>query len=395
MRNILFILICLPSWISAQVIDEAVFFSKAVLPVQEVYKAIDDPVNFSWIEEYELRTETHDFNFNRQEYTLRISPISGKEKRSIQAIYELINIKPNFELLELRCENLTDINRDWLTLFLLQRNLDVLYQMEKILQDKQLVYRRLLAGHSISFQKVIELETDLTDLSISIHDLEQSLDRIIDHYGLPADSLFFGNFLSIEQIKTIMNTPKQSEEIMEPRLAYEKEMIQKEIEYEQAKNKRWIDFAQLRYNGSPDDPLKERLHVGVGFRFPTSADRKLKLNELTVEKMMVDDESELRIQERNQETKILSAEVNFAIENLNHFVQSIQDERDQLQDLGERYARQAGYDPVLLLEIEERHLKNQLSILERKEDIFIDYIKWLLRTGRICSGDKLNFLSNT
>ncbi len=383
----------MPTIIKSQVIDEAAFFSKAVLPSAIVQSDEDEPVNFSWIEEYELRTETHDFDLKQQEVTLRISPISGKEKRSIQAIYNLINNKPNFDLLELRCEKLSIINRDWLALFLLQGNLDLLYKIEKLLQDKQVVYRRLLAGQAISFQKVIELETDLTDISISIHDLKQEVKRVINQYGLESDSLFFQNFLTINRIESDIQKSMVIEDLKEPQLAYEKEMIQKEMEYEQSKSKRWIDFAQLRYNGAPDDLFKERLHVGVGFRFPTSADRKLKLNELAIEKISVENENELWIQERNQEFMIISGEITTAINNLNNYIQKVEHERNQLEELGDSYARQAGYDPVLLLEIEERHLKNQMILLERKEDIYIDYLKWLFLDGRICSRDRLNFLS--
>ena len=71
----------------------------------------------------------------------------------------------------------------------------------------------------------------------------------------------------------------------------------------------------------------------------------------------------------------------------------MQAERRQLQSLSRRIAQKEGTSPILLLDIEERHITMKMEVLKQKEKLFKDYIKLVRQSGRMCDSDAINFLA--
>jgi len=69
-------------------------------------------------------------------------------------------------------------------------------------------------------------------------------------------------------------------------------------------------------------------------------------------------------------------------------------ENEKLQAVGEDIRKETGFNPELLLEIEQRKLQNQLEQIKLEEEILEDYLDLIEETNFLCSTDK-NLLSKS
>ena len=228
--------ICCPLVLFAQQkIDAAQFFELGLLDRSEVENGKKEVVKFPLIEEYELRTQSDEFDFVRQQYTFRLSPSTRKKRDAQKALYEQLANVPDFDLQKSYCDNRIEVQADWLLLFLLQDQQKMLDGLNKILQDKQIVYEKMAGVDDFDFQKIVKLQSDKSELAIAINKLQLEQDFVLAKYNIGESNLDFTNFISIEKIASGLDL-KGTEMINDTKSKYEKEILARRVGLRNCRN---------------------------------------------------------------------------------------------------------------------------------------------------------------
>jgi hypothetical protein len=382
--------------ISQQTINADQFFALGLSYFEPVEKPDRESVNFSLVEKYEFRTETRDFNLNEQEYTFRLSPSTPKIRRAQRAYYEELINAPDFDGEEIYCDYFLSLHSDWLSLYVLNENIRALNELAIILGDKQTIYERMVGIYEVDLQDLVELQTDRSDLEISLNALRQEREFLLQKYNLQDQEIDFGGFITVEAVSEYLaanvfsSTPAA---LVDLEAEHETQLLMKELELEASERSRIVDFLQLRYNGPHSDGLEERVSVGLGFQINTSGGDKLKMEELQIEQEELNRKSEREIQEKQERLTTLENELQRAILVFFHFQEITQQERTQLQGLASGVAQTDDKSLLLLLEIEERSRTMEMRSLSRMEDLLRDYLKYLQESGEMCQSEFVNYLA--
>ncbi len=342
-------------------------------------------LKFPWIENLQFRTETRDFDENQQEYTLRFSPSGFKKRKALKGISDYIHQKPDFEQEDIYCDAVANLQTDWVALYLIQTNLDLLTEMQTVLKDRQQVYEKMLGALEVDFDDLVRLQTDKSDLAIASNDLQLEQQILLEKYGLKGAVLDFSDLVRMKDIANLLEEKSLIPNILaDAQIVYEQELLARELTLEKAENKQLFDFMQVRYRGPHDDLLNEKLSIGLGFQFPNSGDKKLKIAELQLEQAELELEQKRKREEIETETTENQQFLSKLLQSYQFYEKTTTEERQELQNLSTQIAKQQGFDPLLLLDIEERHVETQLKLLRKREEVLFGYLQFLEESERIC-----------
>lgn len=397
MRLFIFFLLLPSICLAQQTINAEQFFALGLSGLEQVAKPNGRKVRFPWIDQYEFRTETRDFDLDKQEYTFRVSPSTAKIRKAQKAFYEELKNAPALEEQEIYCDLLLSLHIDWLSLFMLNEHKSVWHERAVILQDKQTLYDKMGGTDDFDPEKLVKLQTEKSDIEIELNKIELEWDYLLNQYSMQDQEIDFGDFTTVEAISAYLTNTilpaKDESGFVDSETAYKKQLLIKEIELESSENKQLIDFVQLKYNGPHSDDWQERLSIGLGFQLSKSGSQKLKMQELQIEQEELNRQAERLIQEKQEKLNTLENKLQSDMQAFFHFQKTMQEERTQLQDLSSKISQKEGTSPLLLLDIEERHLSMTIKLLNKKEDLLRDYLKYLHQSGKMCQADVVNYLN--
>ena len=381
-----------------QNINTQTFFNKGLEELKDQtstspHSSIKSPLKFPWIEEYQLRTESRDFKLREQEYTFRISPSNFKKRKALKDLSKHLYQKPDFERQEIYCDGIADLYADWLGLYLIQENLQILANLNQILEDEQKVYEKMLGALEVDLNKLVKLQTDKSDIAIAVNELQLEEALIRKKYGLEEAQLNFADFVGIADIERRLQGDDLGVQVLaDPERAYEKEFLERELEVEKGEKKQILDFVQFRYRGPHQDDFAEKMSMGLGLQFPKSSNQKLKMAELKLELEELELEEKRQQEEVEVETAENKEQLLMRLQSYQFYQKTTIEERASLQNLGTKIAQQQGFNPLLLLDIEERHLETQVKSLKKREAIFYDFLQYLEESNRMCGEEFVNYL---
>ena len=396
MRLLIFCLFLPSICLSQQSINAEQFFALGLSDYQETEKLAVEKVNFSWIDQYEFRMETRDFDLDQQEYTFRLSPSTAKIRNAQKAFYEEMVKTPDFDRQEIYCDLVLSLHLDWLSLFILNEHQGILDDLVVILTDKQSIYEKMAGTYEFDLEKLVKLQTERSDIDISINKLKLEQNYLLNKYNIHNLAIDFSEFTTVEAIlKYLTNNilSLNESEMIDPETEHKKQLLLKEIELESSEEKQLVDFVQLKYNGPHSDALQERLSVGLGFQLSNSGSKKLKMQELQIEQEELKRKSEREIQEKQMKLIALEDKLQSDIQAFFYFQKIMQEERAELEKLSSKASQKEGTSPLFLLDIEERHLSMEIKSLNKKEDLLKDYLKYLHQSDKMCPPTFVNYLA--
>lgn len=376
-------------------IDASQFFARALAGSDTT--GVADEVNrirFPWIEAYDLRMRTNDFDANKNEYTVRFTPNSIQKRKAQQALSDHLNKEPDFGQQEAFCDQLSDVYEDWLSLYVIHEKTQLLRALDTVIKDRRRVFEKMAGAYDFDFKELLQLQTAENDLQITLHELSLEEDRLRAAYSIASNDPFdFGRFVDMQALQTRLGIrPADSLSSKAAKIQYEQELLSKELALEIAESKQIFDFAQIRYEGPRTDLFQERLSLGIGLRIPHSGNSLIKIQELELKRKALAREQARDAIQRKQDLNNLQQKLIRDISAFSFYQQTIAAERTQLQNLGNQIARKEGFDPILLLDIEERHIETRLKAFRKFEEILVDYLRYLEESGRLCRETGMNFL---
>jgi len=387
---------CLITASAQATLDSDDFFQKVIVDWQIEGTLTGDFPKFPWVEEYVFRTETRDFNFDEQEYTLRVSPSTPKKRKAQAALRHHYYDRPNQEYEKRNLELAANLYVDWLDLYFIEQEKGYLTELSEVWNDKKTINEKLIGTFDFDFDDLVQLETESTKLEQTNFRLELEQNELQDMYGIESDVLDHSDLVTMEEILTKLAqdilTETASGKNGRDQIAYKREGVEKEIALEEAEGRQIFDFAQLRYRGPHEDLYRERIAVGIGFKLPNSGNRKLKIAELQAELQ------ELNL-ETNADTETQALKISEAKDKLitkiklaQNYSRLIEKEEVSLQNLGDIIQKKSGFNPLLILDINEKILESKIKELDYKEEVYFDYIKYLALTGQLTSAPFINYL---
>ena len=208
-----------------------------------------------WIDEIDVRTETHDLDLLEQEFTVRVSPNTKKEREKQKAVQQS-NLAINAadeqilvsEYLQERYSLIVEVYH-FQKLKKLKQSYTALYE------DRLQVLRKSMTLPKFDVNDLINAEDEIQELEREIFELDEGLNlarKFISEWTGQTSNLQFDEdkFINIERVMSIarglrMDPSDTHVKLMKWQLNLEHTL--REIDLEKAQDKKWIDFFQVRY----------------------------------------------------------------------------------------------------------------------------------------------------
>ena len=368
----------------------AIGMSKHVQSPQITLETIKFPV----IEEYELRTRTQDLDFQSQQYTFRLKPSTPRKKKAQEAIFNHIRNSIDFDRQGDFCDLLFDTHIDWIHLYLIESEIRLLDQLGRILNDRGTLLEIREATLDFDFDESVKLEIARTKQRLDVERLKLEKEEILQEYGLLTSTFNFVDLISIAELESSLGELENVQLENDPELQFEKDLLTKELELEFSEQKQYIDFAQLRYEGPHSRDFGKRFSIGLGLRLPTSGNRKLRIQELKLDQRNLEREEFRNTIRQEDRRKRALISTRMDLTHFNILMDAFSRERAKLKIIADQVSSEEGFDPELLLEIEERHISNQMELLQKEEDIYLNYLRLIEIQNRFCQSEVINYLTN-
>ncbi len=371
------------------------FFQETITLMDKVLtdKAFNSSFKIAPIQEIQIRTETDELDFNRQEYLVRIRPTSSKVMNAQNKYYQIFMEQKNFERLKLKKDFVEAAYFDWLDLYTATKELAKQKELLILLKDEEKVINRIAQVPGNSVKDLIDIQKDVYDLKLEIHKIEKFLEQSLP-LGLEVDTLAMVSISSIaRKIESGESSMLPVNEQLEN--ALDLQLLDAETAIEIAEQQRVLDYIQVKYGGPHDDQFREKVSVGVGIQLPFSSANRLKMEEITMEKELM--ENEFQVQARLYEIEVnkQKKEIELLIDELNYAKQLFKGIKFRSQELVNRAAKQEGTNPLPMIKNKKDLIKYDLDMLKLEEAIYKEYIDLLILTGKLFEEPFQNYLTKS
>lgn len=343
-----------------------------------------------WVEKMEIRTETDEFELNRQEYMLRFTPSTPGIRKAQKNLIKLNNQEASLYVSELRSELMKLLLADFLDIYDLSKQQALHAQLKLILDDQHTVTQRMIRQVDFNPKKLLEIEEDQHKLRLDQFENEAKLNRLLENRKSPD----FNQLIQVEEISTLISQLILKEKSLEEDEKYmlEKEILDAEIRMEKAEKNRIIDFVQARYSGPHDDIFNERVSVGLGLELPFSGSTKTKMEQLRVEKWKLEQEANMQLQLESFELDKAAEELLLTIQKWKFSKQMLTQSIREFQQLEESSTESEWKSPELLLYKKAQQVERQLDLLSVEKDIYEMYFDILQLVGLTGDDSYIDYL---
>lgn len=334
--------------------------------------------NPSWIRELEFRTETEDFQIDKQEYLLRFRPTYPGERN---AQSDLINAtREEWDINQLNFQN--DVNRYLLDELFIIRNIneetEILTALLQVYEDqKQLISDQIYLG-KFNLKDLSQINGDIRKVKSDINDLQLRIDILKQKNLLPDTE----QLITIEELsgQLIQQDFTQQPTINGTERDFEVRKVEAELKLEKIEDGRIFDFIQLRYKGPHNDLFRERVSLGINLQLPNNARQKLRTEELKVEKL-------IRKQEYDLHQKLDSIRLSRELDEFTLLIRKwdynnniINQQDSELNNLVNKGISIEYDNPDIILYQKEQLLRLRQDQLDLERDIYQLYLDLLERT---------------
>ena len=375
-------------------VDIEEFFRLHTAAYGQDYSTVPAPAfRGSLFESYDLRTETRDFDAGRQQFMVRFNFGSPGLMRARRALYAHVVDGPPAAPTGEQCARVETLYEDWVELYALgqqQRLYDSLLLIEA---DRQRLSDYATGALLSEPEDRYRLRTDRTNLAIDtlqLHRREQSLRR---YYALTEVPLRFA-LPTVDDIRQRLARSQQAQAAaLAAEQAYRLAALDREEALELAEGRQLLDFLQFQYNSNNREELREKFSVGIAFRIQDSGDRRLKLQELRLEREELARDYRLSTQVFLAKEGAEREQLAMALDYYTDLLSLIEGEGRDLQELAQLAGRDRRRSPDLLLRIAERNIRQKLRVLRAYMDVIDHYLQWREARDELCGGADGQWLS--
>lgn len=348
--------------------------------------------NAGWIDGMDVRTETDEFDFNRQRYLFRVSPSTPKIRQAQTNLHQLYLKKAGLQNSLLRNDFIEIAYEEVVFFYEAFRKLSIKEELLTVLQDQEKVWGKLSQVSREIPKDWLEIQEDIAQLEIDIYKEANTL-KSWQAEGqwlnwedlIPADSI----------LNQLGNNTNNRFQLKAREYDVENLLIEREEELEAAEQKKLLDFVQVEYSGPHEDALKERVSLTAAFRLPFSAGRKLKMEEITIEKEMLQQERLAEKQLNQYKERETRKKLELLVQELVFSKKLYQAQSEKMLAIAQKSSALRGDSPLFILYQKEAQIEKNLEVLKLEMAIYAEYLDYLKLTEQLFAASGYNLLSKS
>jgi len=373
-KILILVLLLLPLSSSAQERIDGKAFLRILTNDVSKDKAGTVNTRIPWIEGYDIRSETREFEFKEQEYIFRITPNSIRKIKAQKRFLKHLQSKPNFDFLEYQCDKVELAHEAWLELFFLSKELDILNDMSDVQERLEILFQKKKNSLDFESKELLEMEIDKRDLSYEIMELVQEIKGIKSIFDLDKSELDFSTIVELDEVMIRSEDIFYGRDLFKDEKIYEINLNENEVQINKAEKKQLFDFFQMRYVGPHDDRFRERFSLELGLNLETSGNQKIKMQELRVKKEELETKIQLREKVKSESIELIKQKITDASIIYSNISTGFDEEKAELNKLKNQFLRSDKTEAVLILAIDNRLVKQKLKLLKKEKDIYFLYL---------------------
>ncbi len=332
------------------------------------------------IEEYEFRTETNDFDLDKQDYLIRVSPTTKAIREAQQRLFEGYLSQPKDDPFSLELRFIEDAYEYWIDEYFSFELQDLLEEQKTVLDDKMSVIKKQLIIGDADFSDFVKAQNDLKDLNLNQLQNQQENKMYAFPSSLSGVEYTFEDLISVEEIKAFVTAFDPSSVEDPNRLVSDnlkRTELQNELDLEEAEAKQILRFAEISYGGPHSDPFREKVSVGVGLRLPWDGGNRLDLQELKIEMDNLEtealfDQDKLFLDVSRSRFEVLES-IRVYEEQLSLREAMKESNRELKQILNETNSS----NPTFILELNQQSIELEIDKINSAKDVYEEYLDFL------------------
>ncbi len=253
------------------------------------------PLTVPWLDKLEFRTQTNDFNFKQQQYTLRFSP-SDPAEFNYRKRLETVDEKLYRQLAQDALHDALAARYGVLVEYYWLEKQDTLFKEQQALHQKKTLYLESLFQH--------QLDAELKDLVQAYRKNEKikqesgvlndarnlAVQKSISHGGSGEPILDGFQWIQPAQIGALLSKDHDLIPVSASYARLLQNQSQAELETLRLKEDGWniLEFLQARWrNNTNDELIREKISLGASFRIPLPGGKRRDQNLVELEKMQI------------------------------------------------------------------------------------------------------------
>lgn len=348
--------------------------------------------NAGWVDGMDIRTETDEFDFNRQRYLFRVAPSTPKIRQAQTNLHQTYLEKASLKNSLLRKDFIEIAYEEVLVFYEAFRKLSIKEALLIVLQDQERVLGKLSQVSQEIPKDWLEKQEDIAQLEIDIFKETNTLKS----WQVEGQWLNLEDLIPADSILTLMGNNANNRFRLQTR-EYDLEnlMLEKEEELEQAERKKILDFVQVEYRGPHEDLLNERVSLTAAFSLPFSASRKLKMEELVIEKEMLQQEIVVEKQLNQYKEKDTRKKIELLVQELIFSKKLYRAQGEKMLTIAEKSNALRGDNPLFILYQKELEIEKMLEVLKLEMAIYAEYLDYLKLTEQLFEVSAYELLSKS
>jgi len=390
MKNILSLFICLAlcsTGYGQSTISLDEFLKNSITPYLSTTPSSSIRFKPSWLDQIDFRTQTDEFEPDRQQYTFRFTPSSAGVRKAQKRLFQLSEEQALDEQNNLQWNYIEETYEAILDLYELSRKIAIKEELLSVLSDKEQVYTKLIqAGQSLP-KEWISTQQAIAQLQVEIFQHKEWLQTL----STPEQTIDWSSLVAADSIARLVERLNKADNFVfdKKTRSLDIQIIDSEIQLKKAEGRKIFDFFQVEYRGPTDKTLEEKVSLTAAFQFPFSNKRKLQVATLAIEKEIAQEKAmarqewnEHRVQKLIQRLQLHTKELAFR-----------QEVEDQQNQQASALIQDAVTTPLLALGQQEKALERQLDLLKVELQIYHTYLDYLELTERLYQLPLQNYLS--
>ena len=357
--------------------------------------------NTPYFDKVEIRTQTGEFEIERQEYSVRMYPKGFGSTKAGKKVYDA-TVRSNETQQELVLHQALK-ERYLIVIALLhsQNLLTITEQLLEVFREKSTVLNKMRNTLDFDINDLVKAEIGQTDRQLELIGLENTLHGIKNQIRIYSgeDGPVTIDTSTLAEIEVVIKTIEQTntaptlDNIHLKDSAFRMELAKGMYELEKAEGRRYISFLEASYDTEERHNAAKVFSCGfgLGIRLPFIKPNRLDSNRRKLQFL---------------EKKSLFAEQEKTLaENMNTISNTLKRLLKQYEILNEktgqgtakttlkRYMQLQGVDPLVLLEMKESILRQEMTFENICYEIYTQYIELLDLTGKLSNRPIINYIS--
>ena len=350
----------------------------------------------------EFRTETKNFDIMKQKYAFRFYFKGLGETKSsnsvLQNYKELYAAEYKVDLIDILLERYTVV----LESMEIKKNMELLDSMTTVLEDKVAVLRKMNSiSQDTSLTEIVDAEEKITDIELEKIELENRTSAIevmiSEQTGSDSKPAFYNEtLLTIDDVEKKILEMEKADHEPDVLVEYRKqrvELAESELQMEKAKTYDFFNYFSLDYDTDDWDTPRNSFSIGLAVNIPgiknDQVDISRKKADLIEEKMKCETES-------SENEKSIKSNIRSIKRQIKQYRVLLEKNRDSEASTSlAKYSSIEGADPLTVLKIKERVIKNEMKMQSILFRIYTRYITLLNLTGVLPDNPDENYLAGS